>query len=214
MKCVAFIPARKGSKGLPGKNKKDFCGKPLVQWSIDQAKESKLFDKIILSSDGGFTNSEGNTVPPTDGNTIVAKPNNSLTPRGIVWLFISIVLIVSTVALGVSLSGAWLVLPFAGFEVLAFAYALHHIRLHYGDYESVSLVGNEVVVEKHGYKNSEKFTFQRYWARVTLRDSMDGTCGIFIGSHGKEIEFGSRYMDNEQRITVARKLKQQLNSSK
>ena len=51
MKCIAFIPARKGSKGLPGKNKKDFCGKPLVQWSIDQAKESKLFDRIIVSSD-------------------------------------------------------------------------------------------------------------------------------------------------------------------
>lgn len=48
---VAFIPARKGSKGIPGKNKKNFCGKPLVQWSIDQAKESKLFDKIIVSSD-------------------------------------------------------------------------------------------------------------------------------------------------------------------
>lgn len=48
---IAFIPARKGSKGIPGKNKKDFCGKPLVQWSIDQAKESKLFDKIIVSSD-------------------------------------------------------------------------------------------------------------------------------------------------------------------
>ncbi|MFA5340200.1 MAG: acylneuraminate cytidylyltransferase family protein [Clostridia bacterium] len=47
----AFIPARKGSVGIPGKNKKDFCGKPLVQWSIDQAKESKLFDKIIVSSD-------------------------------------------------------------------------------------------------------------------------------------------------------------------
>lgn len=48
---VAFIPARKGSKGIPGKNKKDFCGKPLVQWSIDQAKESKLFDNIIVSTD-------------------------------------------------------------------------------------------------------------------------------------------------------------------
>jgi uncharacterized membrane protein len=68
-----------------------------------------------------------------------------------------------------------------------------------------------VVVEKHSYKNSEKFTFQRYWARVTLRNSMDGTCSIFIGSHGKEVEFGSRYMDNDQRITVARQLKEQLN---
>lgn len=51
MKSVAVIPARKGSKGIPGKNKKDFCGKPLVQWSIDQAKESKLFDNIIVTSD-------------------------------------------------------------------------------------------------------------------------------------------------------------------
>lgn len=51
MKTVAFIPARKGSKGLPGKNKKNFHGKPLIQWSIDQAKDSKIFDKIIVSSD-------------------------------------------------------------------------------------------------------------------------------------------------------------------
>uniref|UniRef100_A0A6M3KUC7 Putative cytidylyltransferase n=1 Tax=viral metagenome TaxID=1070528 RepID=A0A6M3KUC7_9ZZZZ len=50
-RATAFIPARAGSKGLPGKNKKDFAGKPLVQWSIDQAKASKLFDKIIVSSD-------------------------------------------------------------------------------------------------------------------------------------------------------------------
>jgi CMP-N-acetylneuraminic acid synthetase len=50
-KTVAFIPARKGSKGLPGKNKKLFCGKPLIQWSIEQAYESKVFDHIIVSSD-------------------------------------------------------------------------------------------------------------------------------------------------------------------
>lgn len=48
---VAFIPARKNSKGLPGKNKKVFCGKPLIQWSIEQAKESKIFDKIVVSTD-------------------------------------------------------------------------------------------------------------------------------------------------------------------
>jgi len=51
MRTVAFIPARKGSKGLPGKNKKIFSGKPLVQWSIEQAAATKLFDHIIVSSD-------------------------------------------------------------------------------------------------------------------------------------------------------------------
>jgi len=51
MIATAFIPARAGSKRLPGKNKKLFHGKPLVQWSIDQAKEAGVFDKIIVSSD-------------------------------------------------------------------------------------------------------------------------------------------------------------------
>ena len=126
------------------------------------------------------------------------------------WLFMSIVAITMTVALGVALTGAWLVLPFAGFEILAFAFALHHVYLHYGDFESVTLVGDDVVIEKRSYKNSEKFTFQRYWAKVTLRNTLDGTCSIFIGSHGKEVEFGSRFMDSEERIAIARQLKQQL----
>lgn len=51
MTATAFIPARMGSKRLPGKNRKIFHGKPLVQWSIDQAKDSKLFDIIVVSSD-------------------------------------------------------------------------------------------------------------------------------------------------------------------
>ena len=51
MTTTAFIGARKGSKRLPGKNKKLFHGKPLVQWSIDQAKESEVFDRIVVSSD-------------------------------------------------------------------------------------------------------------------------------------------------------------------
>jgi len=51
MTATAFIPARKGSKRLPGKNKKIFHGKPLVQWSIDQALGSEVFDKIVVSSD-------------------------------------------------------------------------------------------------------------------------------------------------------------------
>jgi CMP-N,N'-diacetyllegionaminic acid synthase len=51
MNATAFIPAREGSKRLPGKNKKLFHGKPLIQWSIDQAKDSKLFNRIVVSTD-------------------------------------------------------------------------------------------------------------------------------------------------------------------
>jgi pseudaminic acid cytidylyltransferase len=48
---LAIIPARGGSKRIPGKNIKPFCGKPLIAYSIEAARESGKFHKIIVSTD-------------------------------------------------------------------------------------------------------------------------------------------------------------------
>lgn len=48
---VAVIPARGGSKRIPGKNYKIFSGKPMIAWPIEAAKSSKIFDRIIVSTD-------------------------------------------------------------------------------------------------------------------------------------------------------------------
>ena len=48
---LAIIPARGGSKGIPRKNIIHVNGKPLIQYSIDVAKESKYIDRIIVSTD-------------------------------------------------------------------------------------------------------------------------------------------------------------------
>lgn len=48
---LAIIPARGGSKGLPGKNIKELCGKPLIAWSIEHAQKSKYVDEIFVSTD-------------------------------------------------------------------------------------------------------------------------------------------------------------------
>ncbi len=48
---VAIIPARGGSKRIPHKNIKAFCGKPLIAYSIEVAKQSQLFEKIVVSTD-------------------------------------------------------------------------------------------------------------------------------------------------------------------
>ena len=48
-KILILIPARGGSKGIPNKNIKKFNGKPLIEWSIKSALESKLVDKIVVS---------------------------------------------------------------------------------------------------------------------------------------------------------------------
>ncbi len=50
-KSIAIIPARGGSKRIPGKNIKDFLGKPIIAYSIEAAKKSNLFDQIIVSTD-------------------------------------------------------------------------------------------------------------------------------------------------------------------
>ncbi|MDO8676867.1 MAG: acylneuraminate cytidylyltransferase family protein [Candidatus Azambacteria bacterium] len=50
-KIIAIIPARGGSKGIPEKNIKNFCGKPLIAWTIKEALKSKLLDRVIVSTD-------------------------------------------------------------------------------------------------------------------------------------------------------------------
>lgn len=48
---IAIIPARGGSKGLPGKNIKNLCGKPLIAWSIEKALKSKYLDEVMVTTD-------------------------------------------------------------------------------------------------------------------------------------------------------------------
>ena len=48
---LAVIPARGGSKGVPHKNIRDLDGKPLIAYTIEAAIKSKVFDKIVVSTD-------------------------------------------------------------------------------------------------------------------------------------------------------------------
>ena len=51
MKILSIIPARGGSKGLPGKNIKELSGKPLIGWTIEAALNSSKIDRVICSTD-------------------------------------------------------------------------------------------------------------------------------------------------------------------
>ncbi len=51
MKNIAIIPARSGSKGLPDKNIKDLCGKPMLAYTIEAALKSNMFDEVMVSTD-------------------------------------------------------------------------------------------------------------------------------------------------------------------
>lgn len=48
---IAVIPARSGSKRIPRKNVKPFCGRPMIAWSISAALQSGCFDRVLVSTD-------------------------------------------------------------------------------------------------------------------------------------------------------------------
>ena len=69
---VAIIPARGGSKGLPNKNIYPIFGKPLIEWTLEQAKISKYIDEIIVSTDDiNIMN-----IAKKKGAIIIERPNN------------------------------------------------------------------------------------------------------------------------------------------
>lgn len=51
MRKIAIITARGGSKRIPGKNIRDFCGKPIISYSITAALNSGIFDEVMVSTD-------------------------------------------------------------------------------------------------------------------------------------------------------------------
>ena len=148
-------------------------------------------------------------------NKIILKPNNSLSPEGTVKVVMALFVIVLLVSIGFSLIGAWLVLPFAGIEIVALAYAFYSVYLHSNDYESITIVGDEVIVEKKNDKDLTMMIFQRYWAQISVRDVMQGSGKgskrvLFISSHGKEVEFGKYFINDGQRTMFARELREKL----
>lgn len=64
---LAVIPARGGSKRIPRKNIRPFCGKPMIAWSIEAALRSGCFDRVIVSTDdteiAGIAREQGAEVP-------------------------------------------------------------------------------------------------------------------------------------------------------
>ena len=149
------------------------------------------------------------------GYKIIARPNNSLSPEASLKVLMVLVAVVLVVAFAFARMGAWLVLPFAGLEILAFTYAFYFVYLHSGDFDSITIENDKVVIEKKYYKEISTTVFQRHWAQVNLRDvasvgGVIGKSGLFIRSHGKEVEFGRNFINDEQRSVIARELKKKL----
>jgi CMP-N,N'-diacetyllegionaminic acid synthase len=77
---IAVIPARGGSKSVPGKNIRSLGGKPLLAWSIEVAKQVSEIDRIIVSTDDAQIASVGRT----HGAEVYARPPHLATDEALV----------------------------------------------------------------------------------------------------------------------------------
>lgn len=141
---------------------------------------------------------------------IIARPNRSLTAKGRVYAVMIIAAFSLLIAIAFSLIGAWFVLPFAGLELFGIGYAFYYMHCHSEDYESIVILGDQVAVEKKSYKATNRMVFNRYWAKVLLRSTPSGDQLLSLRSHGKEVDFGRSYMTNDQRLDLAKQLKERV----
>lgn len=148
-------------------------------------------------------------------NKIIAKPNNSLDQEQKAKLLAVIALILLLVGLGFFRIGAWMVLPFAGLELVIFCYAFYSLYLHSNDFESITFDRDALHIEKKVKQQRYASSFSHYWARVYLRDAgsvkgMKAKSQLIISSHGKEVEFGSAFLTEAQREDLVKEIKQKI----
>ena len=144
---------------------------------------------------------------------MMTRPNCALSIAEQKRVFIVIALFTLTVAGGFSMAGAWLVMPFAGFELLALAAALIYLNGNAENYESVTVSGDALVIERSIRKQVERFEFNRHWVRIVAKTFPESKQQLIsFSSHGREVEFG-RYMSHEQRQALAHELKRMTGTS-
>ena len=140
---------------------------------------------------------------------VISKPNNSLTSSQRIKLFGLLAIVPLAAALGFALVGMWLVLPFFGLELFALGYAFYNIDCHAGDYESISLRSDRLVIERHIRNYTDQVVLNPYWVQVVADDHSIGELHLSLRSHGKEVEIG-HYMNSEQRAELATQLRKRI----
>jgi uncharacterized membrane protein len=138
--------------------------------------------------------------------TLTAKRNNSLSTSGRYLVFGFIFVVSFGISTAFAAFGAWLVLPFAGLEMLVLFLAFYFIGRRSDDYERLTLNGDRLVLERMEHGRLGHFEFNRYWAQVVC--DTEGS-RLALRSHGREVEFGL-YLTEEERVKLARQLKDRI----
>lgn len=137
----------------------------------------------------------------------VLRPNRSMSWRGALIFFFSLLLLSSSIGMGLAAMGFWMVLPFAGLEMFALGLGLYLVACRCYECEVISIAENSILIEKGRRYPRQRWTLGRVWARVILERSPRRwyPSRLLIRSHGRVVEVG-RFLHEEERQHLATEL--------
>lgn len=138
------------------------------------------------------------------GFSLTLKRNCSISPAGLAGVFAALALVVVTIGAGFAIAGAWLVLPFAGLEVLLLVVAYVAYARRAADYERIVLDAGRLTVEVGEAQRIERYEMEARRARVSLEEQR-----VVVRGAREQLELG-RHLDADARVLFAAELRKRL----
>jgi uncharacterized membrane protein len=134
--------------------------------------------------------------------SLVLKRNCSMSPKALAGVFVVLALLVLAIGAGFAAAGAWLVLPFAGLEVLLLGTAYLVYARHAADYERIELDAGRLTVEVADGTRTERYELED--AGIVVKEGR-----VVVRDAKEELEIG-RHLSAEARVELAAELGQKL----
>ena len=138
--------------------------------------------------------------------SLILKRNCSMSPKALAGVFAALAVVVLAIGVGFAVAGAWLVLPFAGLEVLLLGAAFVLYGRHAADYERIELESGRLGVEIR-IEVAEANRVTRYQLRDVRVSIEEGR--VVVRGAKEELEIG-RHLDAEARAGLAAELQSRL----
>jgi uncharacterized membrane protein len=136
--------------------------------------------------------------------SLLLKRNCSISPGALACVFAALAVAVLGIGIGFAIAGAWLILPFAGLEVVALGGAYLLQARHATDYERIELAHGQLRVEVSDAERIARYELDARRARIEMQGPH-----VVLRGPGSELRIG-RHLDDEARMRFAAELKKRL----
>jgi uncharacterized membrane protein len=143
------------------------------------------------------------------GFSLTLKRNCSISPAALAGAYLALALAVLGIGAAFAFAGAWLVLPFAGLEVLALAAAYLAYARHAADYERIALESGRLTVEVAEAQKVSRYVIEARQAQISLEQARPQGARVKLRGAREELELG-RHLDERTRAEFAAELRKRL----